>query len=138
MSALIVDDAVCISEAKTSVRDGVSIEHASGIAVTGAKFDVEVVERGTAFELNLECIIRQGDDPLGLEDGKKKPNLEELFLALLHAFAQGDIHLGARTRRGYGRGKVDSWEIRDLQMKDQADVMAWLRGIHGPDPPPIT
>ena len=129
MSALIVDDAVCLNEqAKTSVRDGVSIEHASGIAVTGAKFDVEVVERGTEFELNFECIIRQGDESLGLKDGKKKPNLEELFLALLHAFAQGDIRLGARTRRGYGHGKVDSWEIRDLQMKDQADVMAWLRG----------
>ena len=129
MSALIVDDAVCIDkQAKTSVRDGVSIDHASGIAVTGAKFDVEVVERGTEFELNFECIIRQGDDPLGLKDEKKKPNLEELFLALLHAFEQGDIRLGARTRRGYGRGKVESWDIRDLQMKDQADVMAWLRG----------
>ena len=35
--------------------------------------------------------------------------------------------MGARTRRGYGRGKVESWEIRDLKMDCPADVMAWLR-----------
>ena len=77
--------------------------------------------------MNLECIIRQVDDQLGLKDGKKKPNLEELFLALLHAFEQGEIRLGARTRRGYGRGKVESWEIRGLQMNNPEDVMSWLR-----------
>ena len=128
MSALIVDDAVCIGEqTETSIRDGVCIEHTSGSAATGGKFNVEVVERDTEFELNLECVIRQVDNQSGLKDGRKKPNLEELFLALLHAFEQGDIRLGAKTRRGYGRGKVDSWEIRDLQMHKSEDVMAWLR-----------
>ena len=48
MSALIVADAACISEqAKTSIRDGVRVTHESGSAARGAKFDVEVVERGT-------------------------------------------------------------------------------------------
>lgn len=128
MSALIVADSVCISEqTKTSIRDGVSIDIKSGTAKTGAKYDVEVVERGAEFELNLECVIRCIDDRPGLKGGEKKPNLKELFLALLHAFQQGDIRLGARTRRGYGRGKVADWEIRDLKMKDPQDVMAWLR-----------
>ena len=128
MSALVIADAICISEhTKTSIRDGVSIDIKSGTAKAGAKYDVEVLERGTEFELNLECVIRCIDDRPGLKGGQKKPNLEELFLALLHAFQQGDIRLGARTRRGYGRGKVADWEIRDLKMKDSQDVMAWLR-----------
>ena len=119
MSALIVADAACVSEqAATSIRDGVRVDACSGSAAEGKKFDVEVVERGTEFELGLECVIREGDD---------KSDLEELFLALLHGFKTGDIRLGARTRRGYGRGKVASWEIRDLQMNDPEDVMAWLR-----------
>ena len=119
MSALIIADAVCVSEqVTTSIRDGVRVNNRSGSAADGAKFDVEVVERGTEFELCLECIIREGDD---------NNELEKLFLALLHGFQQGDIRLGARTRRGYGRGKVASWEIRDLQMDDPEDVMAWLR-----------
>ena len=119
MSALIVADAACVSEqTATSIRDGVRVDTQSGSAAEGAKFDVEVVERGTEFKLRLECIIREGDD---------NNELEKLFLSLLHGFQQGDIRLGARTRRGYGRGKVASWEIRDLKMDNPDDVMAWLR-----------
>ena len=119
MSALIVADATCASEqTTTSIRDGVRVDTYSGSAAEGAKFDVEVVERGTEFDLSLACVIRDGDD---------NKELEKLFLALLHGFQQGNIRLGARTRRGYGRGKVASWEIRDLRMDDPEDVMAWLR-----------
>ena len=120
MSALIVADAVCVSkEAKTFIRDGVRIVHESGIAADGEKFDVEVVERGTEFELEFVCIIRKED---------KQSELVELFLALLHGFKQGDIQLGARTRRGYGRGQVDNWDVRDLRMDNKQHVMAWLSG----------
>ena len=120
MSALIVDDAACINkQVKTSIRDGVRIVHQSGSAAPGAKFDIEVVERETEFELNLECVIRQGDD---------NAELTRLFLGILCGFKEGNIRLGARTRRGYGSGKVASWEIRDLQMNNEEHVMAWLRG----------
>ena len=120
MSALIVADGTCVSEkANTSIRDGVRIETKTGSAADKAKFNVEVVERGTEFELEFVCVIRDGDD---------QREFKKLFLALLHAFQQGDIQLGARTRRGYGRGKVNSWEIRDLQMDNPKNVMAWLSG----------
>ena len=122
MSALIVADADC-KQAETSIRDGVRVEHSSGSAAMGAKFDIEVVERGTEFNLSLECIIRREDD-----QRSNKPNLEDLFFALLHAFQEGHIRLGARTRRGYGRGKVASWDIVDLQMCNPEHVMTWLSG----------
>ena len=118
MSTLIVADACVSGEATTSIRDGVRVDTCSGSAAEKAKFDVEVVERGTEFKLSLECVIRDGDD---------KSKLKQLFLALLHGFEAGDIRLGARTRRGYGHGKVACWKIRDLQMNDPDDVMAWLR-----------
>ena len=120
MSALFVADAECVSEEiNISIRDGVRVVHESGTAADGAKFDVEVVERGTEFKFGFECVIREDD---------REKKYDELFLALLHAFQQGDIRLGARTRRGYGRGKVKAWEIRDLQMENPEDVMAWLAG----------
>ena len=119
MSTLIVADAHCVCEqARTFIRDGVRVDTKSGSAADKAKFDVEVVERDTEFELALECIIREADN---------SDTIESLFLALLHALQQGEIRLGARTRRGYGRGKVASWEIHDLQMSDSEDVIAWLR-----------
>lgn len=117
MSALIVNDSSC-QQGITSIRDGVRVDAESGAAADKAKFDVEVVERGTEFVLNLACIIREGD---------QNSDLTGLFLAILHGLEKGDIRLGARTRRGYGRGKVDAWEIRDLQMNNPKDVMAWLR-----------
>ncbi len=117
MSALTVADAHCM-QATTSTRDGVRVDKQSGSAADKAKFDVEVVERGTEFELNLECVIREGD---------KNYDLTALFLALLHGFQDGNIRLGARTRRGYGCGKVGTWQIRDLQMNNPEDVMSWLR-----------
>lgn len=120
MSALIVADATCVSEqVATSIRDGVRIDAKSGSAADKAKFDVEVVERGIEFELELVCVIRAKDDQC---------ELKKLFFALLHGFKQGDIRLGARTRRGYGRGQVDCWNIRDLKMEEPQHVMAWLNG----------
>lgn len=126
MSTLIVADAGCVCEQpRTFIRDGVRIDTKSGSAADKAKFDVEVVERDTEFELTLVCIIRKADNANAVE---------KLFLALLHALQQGEIRLGARTRRGYGHGKVASWEIRDLQMSDPEDVMAWLRDDPGSRP----
>lgn len=118
MSALFIADAPCL-EGTTLVRDSVRIDAETGTAATGAKFDIEVVDRGGAFQLRLECLIRHGDD---------EQSLEQWFLALLHGFQEGAISLGARTRRGYGRGQVASWEIRDLKMNRPVDVLAWLRG----------
>lgn len=120
MSALIVADATCVSgQATTAIRDGVRIDAESGTAADKAKFDVEVVERGTEFKLEFVCIIREGDC---------QSEFEELFFALLHGFKEGDIRLGARTRRGYGRGQVNAWDIRDLKMNRPKDVMTWLSG----------
>ena len=118
MSAVTVADAHSHGALK-SIRDGVRVDAETGSAASKAKFDVEVVERGTEFELSLECVVRAGDP---------NDDMEQLFLALLHGFESGDIRLGARTRRGYGRGKVTSWEIRDLRMNAEADVLTWLRG----------
>ena len=120
MSALIIADATCVSEpVNTFIRDGVRIVAKSGTAAEGAKYDIEVVERGTEFKLEFVCIIREGDC---------ESEFEKLFLALLHGFEKEGIRLGARTRRGYGRGRVDSWDIRDLKMCKPKHVMAWLSG----------
>ena len=122
MSALIISDAACVpKQVKISIRDGIRVEAQSGTAADKAKFDIEVLERGTEFELSMQCVIRRADE----ED--KGYDLTEWFLALLHAFQQGEVRLGARTRRGYGKGRVATWEIRDLRMYCPQDVMAWLR-----------
>ena len=125
MSALMVADVHC-RNLKMSIRDGVRVDPESGAAASKAKFDIEVIERGAEFELCFECVIRKGDP---------SSHMIDLFAALLHGFEVGDIRLGARTRRGYGRGVVASWEMRDLSMCNQDDVIAWLRGDPWGRPP---
>ena len=118
MSALIVADAKCLTkDDNTFIRDGVRIVPKSGTAADGAKYDIEVVERETEFRLEFICIIRQDDD---------QTKFEELFKAILQGFEKESIRLGARTRRGYGRGQVDNWNMRDLRMDNPQHVMAWL------------
>ena len=59
----------CVPEQVTTlIRDGVRVDAQFGSAAAGAKFDVEVLERGAEFLLNLECIIRKGDNQSKLEE----------------------------------------------------------------------
>lgn len=121
-SALIVDDLLIdgASQGQVVLRDGVEIEGKTRTAADGAKYDYEVLERGARFEVELELVIRQGDDAA---------LLRAAFNRLLQALEEGEIHLGARTRRGLGRCRVASWQVLDLTFRDNpAAVLAWLDG----------
>ena len=119
MSCLFVFDAPLDKDKGTAVRDGVRIDNEKGVASDGAKFDLEVMECGSTFKLHFECVLYEGDN---------RDELEDLFYTLLLGFEKGNIHLGARTRRGYGRGKVNELEVRHLKMDNPQDVIAWLKG----------
>ncbi|MCK9222803.1 MAG: RAMP superfamily CRISPR-associated protein [Limnochordia bacterium] len=118
MSKVIVRDArICTSaRSRTLLRDGVSICPKTGTAIDTKKYDLEVIDTGTRFLMQLEFVLHQGDDRA----------LEGYFYGLLHALALGEMQLGARTRRGYGRGQVDNWDIRVLSMNKLSHVAAWL------------
>ncbi len=118
MSSLLVEDA-CRTDATVAVRDGVRIDPETGTAFPRAKFDLEILEPGTAFELNLEVVVR-GEEA--------DAEVFQAFASLLGGFRRAEIRLGARTRRGYGRGKVASWEVRRLDLSEREGVFAWLEG----------
>lgn len=120
MSSIIVRDArLCNDHDKkvTISRDGIVIDPMTGTAMDNKKFIIEAVDARRKFELEFELILRDGD---------KK--LEDCFFSLLKAFQDGEIRLGARTRRGYGRGEVITWDVRALSMDRAEHVMAWLKG----------
>src|SRR5262249_31608592 len=49
------------------------------------------------------------------------------FRLLLEAFSNGQIRLGALTRQGLGRGRIDQWTLARLNMSDRGHVLWWLR-----------
>ncbi len=120
MSPLFVSDAQIVDgRCSTEIRDGVRIENDSGVAADKAKFDYEVVEAGSAFTINLECIIRK-NDPI--------QSLKKEFEFLLTALQNGDIRLGKKTSRGLGHGRVHNWELVSLDMSAPDHVIAWMQG----------
>jgi CRISPR/Cas system CSM-associated protein Csm3 (group 7 of RAMP superfamily) len=123
-SALTVFDALPSEEAAIHVfvRDGVRIDRRTGIAEDKLKFDYEVLPAGTSFRVRLELVVYSE-----LPYGVTRDNLLAMFRAMLEALACGEIRLGARTRRGLGRGKVREWTIRRIDMKNRSHVIAWLR-----------
>ncbi len=139
-SALICYDAYAINpgEESTTTRDGVAIDPKTNQSLETARYDYEVVERNTCFALRFEMVIRQGL----AKEVVKLNNTLQLFNELLAGFENEEIRLGARTRRGLGRGKVkDRWQVQDFDFSDFANYVAYLNTAGGtfknlPDPTP--
>ncbi|HJW85229.1 MAG TPA: RAMP superfamily CRISPR-associated protein, partial [Candidatus Brocadiaceae bacterium] len=95
-SAFIVDDAFD-KDAKdlifTDIRDGVAIDHKTGVAQKGAKFDMELIRAGARFPLHFELLL----------DGSNDVELISCLLTCMDALEKGNVLLGARNRKGFGR-----------------------------------
>jgi CRISPR/Cas system CSM-associated protein Csm3 (group 7 of RAMP superfamily) len=123
-SALVVSDGELEGDARVALRDGVRIDGKTGLAHVsedgGSKYDCEVVPAGTRFRLRFEL------RPASEFGEAERKDLLTAFGLVLQGFAKGDICLGARTRRGYGAGSVESWDIR--RVETPVEYIAWLKG----------
>ncbi len=117
-SRLIVDDALSENGA-FELRDGVRIDGKSRTAADKALYTFVVWKARTSFPLRFELIITEGDNEQQLLQG---------LTTALSGLQRGEITLGARKGRGYGRAKVAEWHVCTYDMKNKADLMAWLRG----------
>lgn len=124
-SPLIVDDSLA-EIGSIELRDGVAIDPATGTASHQAKFDVELLPAGTRFPLHFELLIN---------DGQKETLLKSLALALGGFEGEGEISLGARKRRGFGRCCVRQWTVNRYDLTKPHGLVAWLnRQPTGKDP----
>ncbi len=127
-SYLIIDDALAkISEEderekrfkpKTELRDGVKIEGKTRIAEDGKKFDFELLEADTTFKLRFELLICEGQN---------RNDLVSAFATALQGFEKGEIHIGARKRRGYGECKVENWKFQKFDLTAKTGLLDWLK-----------
>ena len=121
-SALLFSDAYVLEESgPPEIRDGVRIDAKTGQVFIdqkkGAKYDLETVPAGTTFEICLELVIRKY---------VAERNLRELLNLILEGFKQGEILLGARTRRGLGWGEVADWLVQDFDFSLAGHLQNWL------------
>ncbi|MEC4805717.1 MAG: RAMP superfamily CRISPR-associated protein [Jaaginema sp. PMC 1079.18] len=123
-SPLIVNDAISSKIPTVELRDGVEIEGTTGTAKKGHKYDLELLAARTEFSLCFELLIEQKQDPreqLNYEDRLVK----SLALAL-RGLELGEISMGMKKRRGFGRCHVDKWQVWEFNLSDESDRTAWL------------
>lgn len=113
----------------TELRDGVAIEACSGVAEKNKKYDLELLPVGVRFRLRgqLELFGKPEQDE----------SLLRGLLRILLALENGQLVLGARTRRGFGETRLTAgpegyWQVEDYPLDTPAGWYAWLgRKLHG-------
>jgi CRISPR/Cas system CSM-associated protein Csm3 (group 7 of RAMP superfamily) len=108
------------SEISTTIRDGVGINRATRTAADTAKFDLEVLPRGTAFSLRLELRSYHPGDPIKDID-------RELLAIALSEWQADRVWLGGRVARGLGGFKLENLKVIERDLNDKDQLMAFLR-----------
>lgn len=117
-SLLMVEDS--LGEApQTEIRDGVKIHPVHRTAEDKKKYDIEVLQAGTVFPLRIELLICK-------KDSSNLKSMKAALAAALDGLEEGQISLGARKRRGYGRCSVKEWKVERYDFRKPADLLAWL------------
>jgi CRISPR/Cas system CSM-associated protein Csm3 (group 7 of RAMP superfamily) len=114
-SWLMVDDALAKVHPGTELRDGVALDPKTRTAEDDKKFDIELLQAGTQFELGFELLLSEDNREL----------LAVLALAL-RGLEQGEIGLGSRKRRGLGQCRVSEWRVRRYAVTAPQGLVAWL------------
>ena len=116
-SPLIVNDSISAEKIDIELRDGVKIDGNKGVAVDGAKYDFELLSASTKFPLFFELLI---------EEGKDEAQLKQALAIALSGFDKGEIAIGMKKRRGFGRCHVEGWQVWQFDLKDEKQRFAWL------------
>lgn len=116
-SAISIYD-VKLSNARTIVRDGVSIDGVTGVAVEHHKFDYEAIDSGAHGILQLEITLR------GIHAAEQE-NLDAA-LERLRGRLLGGFYLGAHTTKGFGRAHMSNLTVNRYDFRQPKDVLAWL------------
>jgi CRISPR/Cas system CSM-associated protein Csm3 (group 7 of RAMP superfamily) len=131
-SAVLFCDALPVQDSPptVSVRDGIRLEYETKTVGThrhgerargGAKYDYQVVDTGARFAFRLEAVIRDS-----LVEVVGQDRAYDLIYRLLTALEQGQIRVGAKTRRGLGKIRLRDVHILHLDMNDPQHVKRWL------------
>lgn len=130
-SLLITEDALAVeSTVSTTLRDGVRINPKTAtayvedqrrpdgqVAKAGSKFDMALLEAGTAFDLHFEVLLTES-----LCAEKVLP----FVAAALEGLESGEIRLGLRKRRGLGQCRVETWTVSRYNLMLPDELCLWL------------
>lgn len=132
MDALVLNKRDEKREALISKWHGIALDEKTKLVIKNRKFDFEVVEPGCSFgfEIRYEPNLTEVE-----------PNLEEVnyFLKTVYSFKEwlnnGSLRFGGKTRDGFGRFKVDKFDIYGYDFRIKEHRLKWLSRDRGYDIP---
>lgn len=120
-SRVIVNDSIGnTTNIATDIRRGVKLNHDTHTAEDGFLYSHEIWNAGTVFPIHCELLIYEADVQI-------RGELISAFAAALTGLSNGSIRIGARKHRGFGKLHVETWTVREFDMKNSNDLVAWLR-----------
>lgn len=120
-SPLIINDAISSTIPQVELRDGVRINGKTGTADEGAKYDLELLEAGTQFPLYFELLVQKEAD---------ETELKKALAIALRGLEKGEISLGMKKRRGFGRCHVEKWQVWEFDLRNPKKQIEWLKFDH--------
>ncbi len=114
-SLLIVDDALG-AKPEVELRDCVAIDPKTRTAEGEKKFDIELLTVGTEFDISFDLQVLTG----------KRKELLQAFTIALKGLEKGEIYLGKRKHRGFGKCHVSKWSICCYDVTSPEGLIAWL------------
>lgn len=120
-SPLIIDDALSSTIPQVELRDGVKINGATGTADDGAKYDLEFLTAETKFPLSFELLVQKEAD---------EAELKKALAIALRGLEKGEISIGMKKRRGFGRCKIEKWQVWEFDLRKPKDRIEWLKFDH--------
>lgn len=120
-SPLIVNDAISSKIPSIELRDGVAIESTTGTAKEGQKYDLELLAAGTTFPISFELLIEKDAD---------ETQLKKALALALRGLETGEISMGMKKRRGFGRCRVEKWQVWQFDLRKDKDRKEWLKFDH--------
>ncbi len=128
-SPLSVFDCRLLEQPIIEIRDGVAISPGTGTAEEGHKFDIEVLPRGTRFSLHLELNVPAGEAEAGMLS---------VLTVILQGLEQGEIPLGSRRTRGFGKCHAENWRVKRFDLNTRSGWLEWLATLPDANGPNLT
>lgn len=113
MSMILFSDMHFTNDVIISIRDGVKLDYETKTAISGGKYDMEIIETSQEASFKMELILRKNVE-------MDVANLEQQVNKILSAIDAGDIRFGANKTRGFGKVKI-SRVLRGVFTKDNVD-----------------
>jgi len=105
-------------------RDGIEINPKTGIVYDKAKYDYQIVDRGTKFFLRIESSYSVSS----------KESILKYFVTIIDMLNDDSnnnlemgLRIGAKTNNGLGKIRLNREKLFDYDFAQKDDVIAWLR-----------